>query len=177
MDKMTNRKLGKCIFRVAKGDYDALANIYLIMGRILYIVGNIYYKQRADIEDSIHDLISELVEKSKAFKNNKNAYAWIVRVYENMIKSKFKERKRENDYISGMIEKFKIDSEIDDDKYLENHIFVNEIFSRLSEFEKQLVLYRFWCKCSIGEIASILEKPKSTIEYQLKILEGKIKKM
>ena len=47
------------------------------MAKILYSVGNIYYKQKADIEDAIQDLLIELYNKAKKFRVNKNACAWI----------------------------------------------------------------------------------------------------
>ena len=77
MDENTNLALGEFIFKLAKGNIDALENIYLIMAKILYSVGNIYYKQKADIEDAIQDLLIELYNKAKKFRVNKNACAWI----------------------------------------------------------------------------------------------------
>ena len=38
------------------------------------------------------------------------------------------------------------------------------------------MIYRYWGDLSIREVADILEKPKSTVESQLKNLEEKIRK-
>lgn len=175
MDEKKNRKLGEYIFQLAKGNINVLENIYLIMAKILYSVGNIYYIQKADIEDAIHDLLIELYYKSKKFKENRNACAWIVRIYENLILNRLKHRKKEDDYISDRTAKLQIESNQDDEKYLENYLFVKELFGRLSRQEQQLIIYRYWCACSLGEMSTILKKPKSTIESQLKSVEEKVK--
>ena len=175
MDETTNNALAEYIFELAKGNINVLENIYLILSKILYSVGNIYYNQKADIEDAIQDLLIALYDKAKHFKNNNNACAWIVRVYVNLIKNKIKKRRKEHNYISESITKIEIESSIDSEKYIENYTFINLIFSRLSKQERQLMIYRYWCNCSLGDISIILKKPKSTIESQLKVLEEKIK--
>lgn len=175
MDETTNKTLGEYIFELAKGNINVLENIYLIMSRILYSVGNIYYNQKADIEDAIQDLLIELFNKARHFKVNTNACAWIVKIYVNLIKNKWKRQKKEHNYIADSITKLEIESNIENDKYLENYTFINLIFSRLSKQERQLLIYRYWCNCSIGDISAILKRPKSTIESQLKVLEEKIK--
>ena len=43
-------------------------------------------------------------------------------------------------------------------------------------YEQDLMIYRYWGDLSIREVADILEKPKSTVESQLKNLEEKIRK-
>ena len=176
MDEKTNLTLGEYIFSLAEGNVSALENIYLIMAKILYTIGNYYYEQKADIEDAIQDLLIELYYKAKRFRENKNAYAWIIRIYVHLILNKMKHREKEDEYIAEKISKLKIDCENTDEKYIDNHLFVKEIFRRLTGHEQQLIIYRFWCKCSIGEISTILKKPKSTIESQLKKVEEKVKK-
>lgn len=131
MDEKTNLALGEYIFKLAKGNIDALENIYLIMAKILYSVGNIYYKQKADIEDAIQDLLIELYNKAKKFRANKNACAWIVRIYENLILNKLKHYSKEEKYITDKIVALQIEYKVEDDKFLYNYMFVNEIFSKI----------------------------------------------
>ena len=64
----------------------------------------------------------------------------------------------------------------DDLKYIENHLFIRQIFEKLTDYEQDLMIYRYWGDLSIREVADILEKPKSTVESQLKNLEEKIRK-
>jgi RNA polymerase sigma-70 factor (ECF subfamily) len=177
MDQETNKRLGELLFALAYGNIDALSQIYVIMCKILYAIGNIYFPQKADIEDSIQDLLMALYDKAGKFKENKNAYAWIIGIYRNSIKNKLRQKKRESNYISHYIanESEKTLS-CEDDLYLDNYLFIREIFSKLTEQERDLIIYRYWCNCSIAQVADIMKKPKSTIDSQLKRLEEKIKK-
>ena len=104
MNEEENKRLGKLIFELARGDISALEEIYRIIYKILYAVGNIYYSQRADIEDAIHDLMLLLYTKANKFKFNKNACAWIIKLYQNMILRKLEHRKVEENNIDRNID-------------------------------------------------------------------------
>ena len=173
MDEKTNKRLGELIFELARGNVDALEDIYKVMCKILYAIGTIYYNQKADIEDAIQNLLITLYYKAKKFKKNTNACAWIIKIYQNSIKNQILHIKREEAYLEAVADKAE---RIDDEKYLENHLFVSEIFGKLNEYERDLIIYRYWCKCSIKEVADICGKPKSTVETHLKNLEETIKK-
>lgn len=174
MNDDDNQRLGELIFALANGDIEALSDIYLLTSKILYAVGNIYFSQTADIEDAIHNLLMVLCHKAKKFKSNENACAWIVRLFKHSIINQLRRRKRERDYFIVKNEKNK--SRAAGALCLENYIFIGEIFGRLNEYERDLIIYRYWCNCSIKEIADIFRLPKSTMESQLCKLEDKIKK-
>lgn len=177
MDETTNKRLGELLAALANGNKEALSEIYKIMCRVLYVVGNVYFARREDIEDCIQDLLLSLFYKAKKFKKNTNACAWIITVYSNLIKDRLRYKKRGDNYIADEIEKFKIEARTSDAEYLDTHIFIKDIFDKLTEYEQNLLIYAYWCKCSIGEIAKIFNKPKSTIESQLHNLKIKIMKL
>lgn len=177
MNEEDNKRLGLLIFALARGDVSVLEDIYLLMVKILYAIGNIYFTQRADIEDAIQDLLILLYDNAHKFKRNKNACAWIIKLYQNMIYKNLKKRKSEDNYISEQIQLQNITSLEDNSKYIENYLFFNEIFDKLDKYEQDLVIYRCVGKCSIKEVADIMRKPKSTVESQLKKLEEFIKKL
>lgn len=176
MNEEENKRLGKLIFKLARGDISALEEIYLIVYKILYAVGNIYYSQRADIEDAIHDLMLLLYTKASKFKFNKNACAWIIKLYQNMILRKLEHRRVEENNIDRNVDDTAL-SHNGDETYIENYLFYKELFSHLTEYEKELALYRYIGKCSIKDIADIIHKPKSTVESQLQKLENKLKNL
>ena len=177
MNEEDNKRLGLLIFALARGDVSVLEDIYLLMVKILYAIGNIYFTQRADIEDAIQDLLILLYDNAHKFKRNKNACAWIIKLYQNMIYKNLKKRKSEDNYISEQIQLQNITSLEDNSKYIENYLFFNEIFDKLDKYEQDLVIYRCVGKCSIKEVADIMRKPKSTVESQLKKVEEFIKKL
>lgn len=94
-----------------------------------------------------------------------------------MIFKHLKKKQSEDNYISEQVQLQNISAQEDNSKYIENHLFLNELFSKLNKYEQDLVIYRYISKCSIKEVADILGKPKSTIESQLNKLEDKIKNL
>ena len=175
MDEASNRRLGELIQELAQGNCLALEEIALLIERILRVIGNAYYRNKADVEDEIHNLYIRLYENARYFKKNKNACAWVVKIFENSIKSHLRKRKNEDKFLNEEILSFKTSSSIVDEKYVENYLFLREIFDVLSEEERKLVIYYHWCKCSIREVAQILHKSKSGVSKQLHRLEKKIK--
>lgn len=172
MDENTNKRLGELIFELGRGEVNVLEDIYIIMCKILYAIGTIYFYQQADIEDAIQNLLVTLYDKAKKFKKNTNACAWIIRIYQNSIRNQLSHLKKEKAYLEYVAE---MKGTVDKERFLENHLFVSEIFGRLNEYERDLIIYRYWCKCSIKEVADICGKPKSTVETHLKKLEENIK--
>lgn len=177
MNEENNKRLGLLIFALARGDVSVLEDIYLLMVKILYAIGNIYFNQKADIEDAIQDFLILLYEKAGKFKHNKNACAWVIKLYQNLIYRKLENRRREEKYLSSQMQLQELAGQEDSSVYIENHIFFKEVLGKLNEYERELIIYRYICKCSIKEVADIMRKPKSTVESQLKKLEEFIKKL
>lgn len=177
MNEEDNKRLGRLIFALARGNISVLDEIYQMLAKLLYAVGNIYYSQRADIEDAIQDLLILLYQNARKFKENKNACAWVIQIYQNMIRNRLRRQRTEDTYLSEQATLQSLIAKEDSSKYIENHLFISEIFDKLNEYEQNLIIYRFWGGNSIGETAEYFGKPKSTIESQLKALEEKIKKL
>lgn len=177
MNEEDNKRLGRLIFALACGNISVLDEIYQMLAKLLYAVGNIYYSQRADIEDAIQDLLILLYQNARKFKENKNACTWVIQIYQNMIRNRLRRQRTEDTYLSEQATLQSLIAKEDSSKYIENHLFISEIFDKLNEYEQNLIIYRFWGGNSIGETAEYFGKPKSTIESQLKALEEKIKKL
>lgn len=178
MDEKGNKRLSELLILLACGKKDALNEIYGIMSKLLYAVGNYYYTQKADIEDAIQNLMEKLLQGAKKFRYDRNACAWILQIYKNSITNHLKRRKREKKHIDTEAEICMASASSDiDEQYIENHLFVREIFDNLSAYEQDLVIYRFWCNCTLSEMAQILKKPLTTIESQLIKLKDKITKI
>lgn len=176
MNEEENKRLGQMIFALARGDISALESIYTMMSKLLYAIGNAHFKQKADIEDAIHDLLILLYRNAHIFRKNKNACAWIVKMFQNSIRSRLRRCRTETEYLAAHAHAAAACEGKDDLKYIENHLFIRQIFEKLTDYEQDLMIYRYWGGFTIREVADILEKPKSTVESQLKNLEEKIRK-
>lgn len=172
MDTITNEKLSGYLFELAKGNIKVLEHIYSSNAKILYSIGNSFFKNRIDVESSISDLLIKLVDVASEFKGG-NARAWIVKIYKNLLINKTKRMKLEEKYM----ENFQPFRPQNDEAFIENFVFLNEIFQKLNFYEQDLVVYKYWCGCTLTELATIMKKPKSTLQSQLEKLEKKIREM
>ncbi len=175
MDEENNKKLGELLVQLSKGNVAALTEIANLLENLLMSIGNVYYQNRADVEDAIQNLYLKLFDTAKNFRRNSNACAWVITVFENTIKSHLRRIKREERLIQEQIIAFQASWSAEDEKYLDNHIFVKDTFTRLSREEQKILIYYHWCKCTVREIAAIMRKSKSAIHKKLKNIEIKIK--
>ncbi len=175
MDEQDNKILGELLKRLADGDRSAIGEIAEKIEKILKAIGNIYYRNRADIEDAISNLYLKLMKNANKFHSNDNASAWIIKIFENGIRSHLRSIRREQEYIQENGAELLSSNQIDE-KYIENHLFIREVFEKLMREERRLIIYYYWCHFSIREIADILHKSKSAIDRALKKLEEKAKK-
>ena len=177
MDESENNRLAELLIELAEGNSRGLSEIALLMQNILYSVGIMYFKNKEDTEDSIQELYIVLYKKAKTFRQNNSASAWIMAIYKNWIKSQFRKRKVEERYVKGEIQDIKTQVHSVDEKYIENRLYLKEIMSKLSDYERDLIIYYHWCKCTVREVAKILHKPRATVDSHLKKLEKKVKEM
>ena len=56
MDEADNNRLAELLIELAKGNSQVLSEIALLMQKILYSVGIMYFKNKEDTEDSIQEL-------------------------------------------------------------------------------------------------------------------------
>ncbi len=173
MDEQGKRRLGVLIRNLALGDTSALGDISLLMEKVLKAVGNSYYKHKVDIEDAISSLYVRLYYVAEKFQYDKNPYSWIIKIYENIIKSDLRAKKLEREHLQ---KNYFIVRDAVDEQYIENHLLIRGILDKVSKEEAYILIYYYWCKCSIREIAEILKKSKSTVERKLKKLDGSGKK-
>ena len=176
MNEKDNQRLGELLIELSNGDSSALDGISRLLERILFAIGNAYFRNQADVEDSIHDLYMMLYAKARRFKNNHNACAWIVTIYRNLIKSRLRKWKREEEFFRENRDEI-FGRSLMDEKCIENHIYLKQIFGALTKLEQDLIIYYHWCKCSADEVAEILHIARSTVYKKLAKLEEKVKNM
>ena len=169
MNDRENQELGDLILQITKGNTEAIGEIFKRVGSAMEAVASIYLKNAADVEDVVQDSLVTIVTKASKFRENRNAKAWINTIVHNMAKNKLRYYGRHK--ASSLEDAHSLSTRYDEDT-----LIVREIVQTLSKAEKNLVIYRYWYRCSIAEIAAILHRPKSTIQYRLEQLEEKIKK-
>lgn len=177
MEKEINKILGDLLIQLAQKNMGALDEIHHLVGKALYAIVNKFFYQKADIEDTIHDLYYLISKKAHKYKPGSNACAWLTTIFKNLAKNRLKKEKR----ICSLTELTAMRSRVwmneEDRDYLEHHLLINEIFRQLNSYEKDLIIYHFWFRFSYSEIAKMYNKPKSTISSQISRLEERLRKI
>ncbi len=175
MGRESNKNLGLLIARMAKGDASVLSEISKQVEELLKKIGCAYYKNFADVEDAIQNVYIKLYHQAKKYRRNENARAWIATMYKNDIKSDLRVQRREYEYIKQEISHLQSNTNIVDERYVDEYLITQEIFSKLTEEERDLIVYYYWCGESIRQIAVRIRQPKSTICNKLQKLKEKVK--
>lgn len=153
-------ELGKLIKSITDGDCTAIGEIYRRVGRIMHAIAFSYLDRKCDSDDVVNDALIKIVKKAYMFRENKNAYAWIMNIVKNIAKNR---RKKISSRKEVALDETK-------DAYIEfdnTKIYVNEIFSMLSKTEADYIYYKYWFGLSYTEISVIVHKPRTTIKYTL----------
>lgn len=177
MEEALEKRLGELLLQLKSGDVSVLSEIDMIIGKRLRSYANIYYLQKADVDDAVQSLLYKLYFAVKRYSERKHAYSWVVKVFKNSILSRIKKEKHEKEYFQMLGNEMLIKQNGNSDIYATNYLFVNEIMSKLDKCEQELVKYVFVLGMSYSETAKALHKAKSTIEYQVLKLKEKISKM
>lgn len=169
MDDQTKELLNDLIQSIIDGNSNALDEIYLIMRKVMFSIAYIILWNIQDAEDAVHDTFIMIVKKAKMFTYKNNAYAWINSITKNVAKNKLKKRKNRNEH--------PLNDDIKPNRLIEdNGLVVKEIFGLLNNYEKDLIIFKYWYGLSFSEIGKIVHKPKPTIVSQLNKIESNIKK-
>ena len=101
----------------------------------------------------------------------------MIKVFKNMILNELKNVARERDYVSSAQTKTALKESATDQNYIENYLYMKEVFSKLSVYEQELLKYTVILELSLSETAKILHKPKSTVEYHVQKLKEKLQSL
>ena len=178
MDEAINTRLGELLIGLKNGQKDALEGIHSLFCSTLYTIANTYYRYKVDVEDAVQDFYATLPQKVQNFRQIKFASAWLFKVFRNQILSDLRSKQRQNDHVNvESIRNLAAPSDAyGSDVYIQNHLFLQEIFSSLTNSEQELIIYSYLCHYSLSQVASLVHKPKSTVQYRLERIKEKINK-
>ncbi len=167
MNNAEKKQLGCWIREIAKGKIEAVDKIYKLNGKVMAAIARMYVSHYADVEDIVHDSMLTIVRNADKFKRNTNAYAWINTIVKNTAKNRVK---RNEHFQIEQLDNQYLSYESDEDDFV-----VREIFTHLTEYEQDLIIYKFWYGLTYDELAKFYHKSKSGIKYDLDCIYKKIK--
>lgn len=170
MNEQTNIRVGELIEGIAEGKIEGLDELYLLMNRVMQAVAMSYLHNPSDAEDVMHDTFLIIVKKAKQFSYKKNGFAWINKILVNIAKNKLKKTKRYREVPLINADNICADVSANDE-------IVRDMLEKLTDYERKLMIFRYWYCMTLQEIAICVKKPKSTVAYQVEQTEKKLKNL
>lgn len=160
-----NKRANNLIKAIQKGDKKALQTFYVEYGAFFLSIAKYYLFDKSQAEDLLSDVYLELVRnKARTFNSKFNGLNWMYVIIKNKA-YKYNAAAMENDcvYDDGICSLGDVLSAKDD----LDSISLKTALTELSEYQKKLLLLRYWEGLTIRDIAVKLNKPPSSVHYEL----------
>lgn len=180
---MDNRvlRVNSLIIKIQKGDEKALDALFIEFGALFLCMAKKYLFEKGYAEDLLSEMFLELWRSgTKSFNAKFNGLNWIFTIIRN--KAYKYNGLNHNTVPLEEIENQRSFSQIisqndeDSDKLIDD-ILLKDALQSLSNYENELLYYKYWESLTIREIAIKLHKPRSTIHYDIKTILNKLKKI
>jgi len=158
---VTNTDINELVKQLQNGDITAFDSIYYQTKNIVYYSIFLILKDNQLSEDIMQDTYLKALSKIHTYKRKAHFKSWLVRIAKNLAINEFNRRKREmlidlndQEYILGSVP-----------STVENEILISQIFTVLSDIEKEIVLLHVVGDLKHREIAKLVNRPLGTITW------------
>lgn len=168
------------IKKIQKGNEKALEDLFREFGYLFLNMAKKYLYDKTYAEDLVSDVFLDIIRTSaKSFDESKNGLNWIFTI----IRNKAYRRNHEYGYDGFMrsnIESLFLGDYMPDiyDGYEKSvdSVLLKQGMEKLSAEENEILYYKYWEYLTVREIAARMNKPRSTIQHQIKIILKKLRK-
>lgn len=153
----------KLIIETSEGDLSSLEKLYRDLGPAVFGLALSILRSRTLAEDVLQDTFVRVKVASGSYKPGTNGRAWILKIARNISISAIRSRNHET-YGDEIIS-----IEPDENDYIQNSIdslTLKEVFSKLDERERQIVLLHAVKDLKHREIAQITGIPLGTVLWK-----------
>ncbi|MCD8230311.1 MAG: RNA polymerase sigma factor [Clostridiales bacterium] len=150
----------ECIRKIARGDKQALAQLYRDTGAAVYgfalsLLGNVQ-----EAEDIQQDVFIRIWQSAGSYKAQGKPLAWIFTITRNLALMRFRDQKKtiamtEEDWQAMFADQVQMDGE--------DRIILKSLIETLSREEQNIVMLHAVAQLKHREIAQILDLPLSTV--------------
>ncbi len=171
---MTHREreqaCSRALLACARGDTDALRDLYDIMARLIFATARSVTGNYQDAEDVLQDTFLEIVRYAGSYQKGAKAVAWILAITRHLSIDLLRRRQRA------------VPMEHPPEPAPTPHpafdrLEILELLDHLEEDERQLILYRLYGGLSYREISAITELSVAAAQKRYQRAIGKLKKM
>jgi len=158
---VTVKDIDELVIKLQNGDLSVFDEIYYFTKDFVYYTIFIILKDYQLSEDIMQDTYLKALSKIHTYRKKAHFKSWLVTIAKNLALNEFNKRKRE------ML------VDISEDEYLmgstpstaENEILIKQIFTILTDIEKEIVILHSVGDLKHREIAKLLDKPLGTITW------------
>ena len=158
---MAEKDINLLVKQLQNGNIEVFDDIYYQTKNIVYYSIFIILKDNQLSEDIMQDTYLKALDKIHSYKRRAHFKSWLVTIAKNLAINEFNRRKRvllidisEKEYIFGSKA-----------STVENEILIQQIFTILSDNEKEVVMLHVIGDLKHREIAKLLNKPLGTITW------------
>lgn len=141
----------KAIVGVAKGNIDALSDIYDSIGKQIYFIAYSVLKNHHDAEDVLQEVLCEIVKCAHTYKPMSNARAWILSIARNQA---LKYRRDKKTHLS--FDDLENDIQLSYDISFISNLTLFDALRSLSDDEKQVVMLHVESGLKFREISDLM---------------------
>ena len=148
------------LLRIARGDRDALADLYGQTRVAVYALALSYLGSSEEAEDVTQDTFVRIWEKAVGYESRGHAMAWILTVTRNLCKMKLRERSKAIDLTEA---EWAILPAPTGSFTPEDRAVLTAALQSLTSSERQIVLLHAVSGLKHREIATVVELPLATV--------------
>lgn len=162
-EKKHRVKLPDGIFeRIAGGDNKAFEELYYLTYKPLYAFLFSLTKNQEDAEDILQDTYLKIKGASHLYKEQGNPMAWIMKIGKNEFLMRCRKKQ---DMLTEDIETYEnVDIAVSEfTGSIDNRMFLAEMFGRISEEDRNIIILHIVGGMKHREIADFLDKPLGSV--------------
>lgn len=149
------------IVKIGTGDMNALDTLYRDYGGLFFSMAKKYLIDKSYAEDVVSEVFCKIVKSSHGFDTRQNGLNWTFKIIKNTC---IDWNKRFGNF-DDIQEYSDLTSVLSDFEETASRTYLKSALTKLDETENRILYLKFWEGLSIREIAKLLKKPKSTIQY------------
>ena len=157
--------INRLLKRLARGDEDALDELYAMIGGRLFYVALSVTRNRADAEEVVSDAFVAFVQKANTFRAPFNGYGWCARITRNLALNVVRKRGAPTADIDDF---FDLSDGVDEAERAADKAAVEQAMRALTSEERRIVVLYYYDDLTVREIAFETGMPKSTVARTLK---------
>jgi RNA polymerase sigma-70 factor (ECF subfamily) len=174
---MTDAEFSAAIEKILQGDRNGLRDVYDAYGNTIYrlFLGRVHRHQ--DAEDLTSEFFLKLWSCASTYRAGTGHKCWMNTIARNMaVDFQRKNREIPTEDAAQVLEQRQIQPESTEEQVL-GTMQTNQILSRLSEEEREIVQMHLSAELTFREIAAILKRPLGTIAWKYRTAIGKLQKL